>query len=818
MSRTKKYTKYKKIKKTKKTKNTNHTNIHTKLKLKLNKYKSIIKEKKFKEKKLSIRIITTKYDGYETDLIVYLDIFKKQKQKQNNNIDIDKIDVIYLYTDRRVNINYEPNRHYDINLFLDTILPMNNNNNSKSNKQDYSYFKTIFPASIHMFAPNVNSFTNYKQLQYIDIVLCNTLETLEFINFIKKEKNNNNTYKFATYYTKFTTPIPKKLQIKNVSKSSKSSKLSKSSKPFIFIHAVENYTDTNTASLIYCWLNNNGFLDTSLDTDKNTKPELHILCYGLSYTNLLVEFEALYKTNLLSFRNFTYKSKDILKYENLYIYTNDTQINNIQFNNNNENYIKNYIKNYNELMQIADVAIYPSKKAIFPHYINASRYYNIPIITMDSKPMNELVNMNNMNNGYLLKNKSHYDYKQYRESKYKFCKAYPDINELKKCIIDCINNNSIRNNNVSRSIFDKDKQYFENTMEKIIKVCETRISKTKIINESREALSFNTMNINRDESLYNNLYLEKEDEKHCMYISSRGFLKSCNVHSIEPISSIAELVGYDMSQLYDGCSIYVCNSAIPKFAEKLKEMEHYNMSNIKFTLVSGDADETCPNDLFDSEKDFKSFIENKHIIHWFAQNCIISNHPKITQLPIGLQYHQFGNVNIKSPLQQEKELKSFVHNAKPFWEREVKCYINFILSMGGSKFGYDRIIAYHELSKNLNNHLFVEHKRIDKKETLHNQCKYAFVISPFGNGLDTHRTWEALILGCIPIVRSSGLDSMYDDLPVLIVKEWSDVTPVLLNKTIIEFKEKHKKGKYNYNKLMLKYWMDKINGKLNDNK
>ena len=807
MSRTKKY-KTTNTKHTKHTTNTKHTK-HTKT-------AKHTKTKTTKNKKLSIRILTTKYDGYETDLIVYLDIFKKHKQ--NNNI--DKIDVIYLYTDRRVNINYEPNRHYDINLFLDTILPMNNNNNSKSNKNDYSYFKNIFPASIHMFAPNINSFTNYKQLQYIDIVLCNTLESLEFINFIKKENNNqknkfnqiNNAYKFITYYTKFTTPIPKQMQIKNVSKSLKSSKLSKTLKPFIFIHTVENYTNTNTASLIYCWLNNNGLLDTSLDTDKYIKPELHILCYGLSYTELLVEFEALYKTNLLSFRNFTYKSKDILIYENLYIYTNDTQINNIQFNNSNSN--------YNKLMQIADVAIYPSKKANYPHYINASRYYNMPIITMDSKPMNELVNMNNMNNGYLLKNKSHYDYKQYRESKYKFCKAYPDINELKKCIIECINNNGIRNNNVSRSMFDKDKQYFESTMEKIIKVCETKISKTNIINENniineaREALSFNTMNINRDETLYNNLYLEKEDEKHCMYISSRGFLKSCNVHSIEPISSIAELVGYDMTQLYDGCSIYVYNSAIPKFAEKLKEMEHYNMLNIRFTLVSGDADETCPNDLFDSEKDFKSFIENKHIIHWFAQNCIISNHPKITQLPIGLQYHQFGNKNIKSPLQQEKELKSFIHNAKPFWEREVKCYINFILSMGGSKFGYDRIIAFRELSKNLHNHnnLFVEHKRIDKKETLHNQCKYAFVVSPFGNGLDTHRTWEALILGCIPIVRSSGLDSMYEDLPVLIVKKWGDVTPALLNKIIIEFKEKHKKGKYNYDKLLLEYWMDKING------
>ena len=78
-------------------------------------------------------------------------------------------------------------------------------------------------------------------------------------------------------------------------------------------------------------------------------------------------------------------------------------------------------------------------------------------------------------------------------------------------------------------------------------------------------------------------------------------------------------------------------------------------------------------------------------------------------------------------------------------------------------------------------------------------------------GLDCHRTWEALFLGCIPIVKTSPIDSLFEDLPVLIVKDWSDVTPKLLENTMKEFKKKEKNGAFDYKKLTLKYWVNKIN-------
>ena len=66
----------------------------------------------------------------------------------------------------------------------------------------------------------------------------------------------------------------------------------------------------------------------------------------------------------------------------------------------------------------------------------------------------------------------------------------------------------------------------------------------------------------------------------------------------------------------------------------------------------------------------------------------------------------------------------------------------------------------------------------------------AFVVSPRGHGYDCHRTWEALALGCIPIVKHSPIDHVFDHLPVLIVREWSDVNRELLVQTLDSFANK----------------------------
>jgi len=64
--------------------------------------------------------------------------------------------------------------------------------------------------------------------------------------------------------------------------------------------------------------------------------------------------------------------------------------------------------------------------------------------------------------------------------------------------------------------------------------------------------------------------------------------------------------------------------------------------------------------------------------------------------------------------------------------------------------------------------------------------------------MDCHRTWEALCLGAIPILKAPDFRQMFEDLPVLIVNEWTEITRELLDNTLKEFKQK-------------KYWLNDIN-------
>ena len=81
-----------------------------------------------------------------------------------------------------------------------------------------------------------------------------------------------------------------------------------------------------------------------------------------------------------------------------------------------------------------------------------------------------------------------------------------------------------------------------------------------------------------------------------------------------------------------------------------------------------------------------------------------------------------------------------------------------------------------------------------------------FTLSPRGNGIDCHRTWEALLMGAIPIVRSSSLDPLYKDLPVLIIDDWEDVTENFLQEEYNLIKNKT----FRMEKIYLQYWIAEI--------
>jgi hypothetical protein len=292
-------------------------------------------------------------------------------------------------------------------------------------------------------------------------------------------------------------------------------------------------------------------------------------------------------------------------------------------------------------------------------------------------------------------------------------------------------------------------------------------------------------------------------EKECHFVSSRGILNACDVKSAVPISSIRQLYQYNWSNLTEKCTVYICSSAIPVFAKIINKLP------CKIILVTGDCDECCPMELFSNKRDFERFVKNEKILHWFSQNLLLQ-HPKMTQIPIGLDYHTMVSLgNSISPLEQETQLLELQNHSLPFFKRIPKIYANFHFTLN-TKFAQERRDALAQISKDL---IFYEPTKIERLESWKHQVEYAFVASPHGNSLDCHRTWEALCLGCIPIVKTSPLDDLYEGLPVLIVGEWRDICESLL----IETMENMKDAEFLYEKLTLQYWMDTITNHTREN-
>lgn len=80
-----------------------------------------------------------------------------------------------------------------------------------------------------------------------------------------------------------------------------------------------------------------------------------------------------------------------------------------------------------------------------------------------------------------------------------------------------------------------------------------------------------------------------------------------------------------------------------------------------------------------------------------------------------------------------------------------------------------------------------------------------FVLCPSGLGFDSYRLWETLLLGSIPIVESNhGFDRTYSRLPVLVVHNYSAVTPDLLEQVYPCFyRQAHK---FSYQHLLQTHW------------
>lgn len=287
-------------------------------------------------------------------------------------------------------------------------------------------------------------------------------------------------------------------------------------------------------------------------------------------------------------------------------------------------------------------------------------------------------------------------------------------------------------------------------------------------------------------------------EHDCEFVSSRGLMRTCDLYPSEPASSTPRVSYRTWEVSRKGEILYVQGSAVPDFIQNM-------LPRIQrpFTLVTGDCDQSIPKDIL-TQQEFQDFVADDRLIHWFSQNLVIK-HPKMTIIPIGLDYHSMlGHTTwgpTMHPLEQESELKAIARQAPPLAKRLFMCYSNF--HFAATK---DRRRAIKYVPRDL---VFYEQDKTTRREAWKTQSLMAFVLSPRGNGYDCHRTWEALVLGCIPIIRRSPIDDVFQGLPVLLVDDWPDVNLDLLRQTLQSFSSRS----WDMDRLHLSYWSSLIRNK-----
>lgn len=161
----------------------------------------------------------------------------------------------------------------------------------------------------------------------------------------------------------------------------------------------------------------------------------------------------------------------------------------------------------------------------------------------------------------------------------------------------------------------------------------------------------------------------------------------------------------------------------------------------------------------------------------FLQNSLISDHELITTLPIGIENFRWGvNGNPK-----------FIKKTRNWASRGNKVLVG---PFGLTHPTRIELLRGMRLDRNVQ---FVEERLSPKQFALwSNSFKYIAAVR--GNGVDTHRFWESLYRGSIPIVQSDNWSKSIRSLklPFIEIREWSseELQKALNQDQIAEFDPK----------------------------
>jgi hypothetical protein len=242
----------------------------------------------------------------------------------------------------------------------------------------------------------------------------------------------------------------------------------------------------------------------------------------------------------------------------------------------------------------------------------------------------------------------------------------------------------------------------------------------------------------------------------------------------KPYSEIDYLnTKFDLKENY----VIFCNTEyLETLFTKLNKVD--NLNNLK--LITQWSDRPITKKLFNQKP--------KCISNWYASH-VDYNHDNLHPIPLGLS----GDYSPKNLL--KKHFVDF-YKLETQPNKENLLYVNFQQNTNNKIRG--RI--FDSFSKR--SWVKIDKPNKNLSEYLYSLASSKFVLCPFGNGYDTHRLWEVLYAGSIPVVENHITYEATKDLPVLKIDSFNNLNEKKLN----DFYDQFENQDFSFESLKIEYW------------